>query len=158
MGRGAEPNSRTRPWASSAGTQYLFAEPPAWVAPGRPFIRGRVVHETDEGSRFYLTVFSWEQGDVDVVAVDGLFFAIRKSLFSHVPFDREAVFDGFHFYDIDICMQVRRTHRIVVTPDISVKHPIGREVRGGMAALRRPLLAEMGGLRGLQGKLRVRRP
>lgn len=107
-----------------AGTQYLFANPPGWVVAGRPFIKGRVVHELDNGNTYNLTVFSWEKQDCDVVAVDGLFFAIRKDLFNRIRFD-DSTFDGFHFYDLDICMQVRKTHRLIVTWDILVKHLSG---------------------------------
>jgi glycosyltransferase involved in cell wall biosynthesis len=107
-----------------AGTQYLFPDPPGWVAAGRPFIKGKVVHETNSGANFHLTVFSWDKTDSDVVAVDGLFFAIRKELFSRIRFD-ETTFDGFHFYDLDICMQIRATHRLIVTPDILIKHQSG---------------------------------
>jgi len=32
------------------------------------------------------------------------------------------IFDRFHFYDLDLCMRVRKTHRIVVTSEILVKH------------------------------------
>lgn len=107
-----------------AGTQYLFNNTPGWVAAGRPFIRGHVVHETDNGNNYNLTVFSWEKEDSDVVAVDGLFFAIRKSIFDRIRFD-DQTFDGFHFYDIDICMQVRQTHRLIVTWDVLIKHQSG---------------------------------
>jgi glycosyltransferase involved in cell wall biosynthesis len=107
-----------------AGTEYLFADNPGWVAAGRPFIHGRVVHELDNGNTYNLTVFSWDKHDVDVVAVDGLFFAIRTGLFTAVTFD-ETTFDGFHFYDIDICMQVRRYARCIVTGDVLVKHQSG---------------------------------
>ena len=107
-----------------AGTRYLFAEHPGWVAAGRPFIRGKVIHETRNGENFHLTVFSWDDKDSDVVAVDGLFFAIRRNLFDRIAFD-EATFDGFHFYDLDICMQIRKTHRLIVTPEIIIKHQSG---------------------------------
>ncbi|MBN1307635.1 MAG: glycosyltransferase [Chitinispirillaceae bacterium] len=107
-----------------AGTEYLFADEPGWVAAGRPFIHGHVIHELENGEVYNLTVFSWEKEDIDVVAVDGLFFAVRKELFGTVGFD-ETVFDGFHFYDIDLCMQIRRTHRCIVTWDLLVKHQSG---------------------------------
>jgi hypothetical protein len=103
-----------------AGTQYLFADNPAWVAAGRPFIKGQVIHELDQGSKYFLTVFDWQRGDTEVVAVDGLFFAIKKELFNQIQFD-DVTFDGFHFYDLDICMQVHKTHRLIVTTDILVK-------------------------------------
>jgi glycosyltransferase involved in cell wall biosynthesis len=107
-----------------AGTQYLFDDTPGWVAAGRPFIKGQVVHELENGNIYNLTVFSWEKEDTQVVAVDGLFFAIRKSLFNNISFD-DKTFNGFHFYDLDICMQVRRTHRLIVTHDILIKHQSG---------------------------------
>ena len=55
------------------------------------------------------------------MAVDGLFYAVMTDLFERIRFD-ETTFDGFHFYDLDICMQVGKTHRLMVTWDILVKH------------------------------------
>lgn len=107
-----------------AGTQYLFADRMAWTAAGRPWLRGRVVHELDAGNEFAMTAFSLDKSDADAVAVDGLFFAVRRELFNRIRFD-ETTFDRFHFYDLDICMQVRETHRIMVTWDILVKHCSG---------------------------------
>jgi hypothetical protein len=104
-----------------AGTQYLMKDNFMWIAAGRPFLRGRVVHELDGGRRTVLTVFSADKSDAEVVAVDGLFFAVRKELFGAIRFD-DATFPGFHFYDLDICMQVRTTHTIMVTWDILLKH------------------------------------
>jgi len=104
-----------------AGTQYLLHDHPAWLAAGQPFIRGRVVHQTNGGQSYYLTVFSWDQSDAEVVAVDGLFFAVKRELFETIRFD-DKTFDKFHFYDLDICMQIRRSHKILVTWDILVKH------------------------------------
>lgn len=107
-----------------AGTQYLFADHPAWIRAGRPYIRGRVVHELNNGQTYTLSVFSWDKTDAEVVAVDGLFFAVRGSLFPAVRFD-DVTFDKFHFYDLDICMQVHRTHKLIVTWDILLKHLSG---------------------------------
>ena len=104
-----------------AGTRYLCGDRMAWTFAGRPYLRGRVVHELDNGADFSMAVFSWDKNDADVVAVDGLFLAIRRSLFDRIRFD-ERTFDAFHFYDLDISMQVRRTHRIIVTWDVAVQH------------------------------------
>ena len=103
------------------GTQYLLDHTPAWLAAGQPFLRGRVIHEVDGGESYYLSVFSWDKSDAEVVAVDGLFFAIRKNLFRRIHFD-DKTFDKFHFYDLDICMQIRKTHKLIVTWDILTKH------------------------------------
>jgi hypothetical protein len=73
-------------------------------------------------------VFSEDETDAEAVAVDGLFFAIRKELFPTIQFD-ERTFDRFHFYDLDICMQVRKTHKIIVTSKILVKHFSGGSFR-----------------------------
>lgn len=107
-----------------AGTRYLSAGSMAWTAAGRPFLRGRVVHELDNGSTFVMTAFSFDKSDAEVVAIDGLFFAVRRELFNRVRFD-EATFDRFHFYDLDLSMQVAETHRLLVTWDILVKHLSG---------------------------------
>ena len=104
-----------------AGTQYLSRDSKSWASAGRPFIRGRVVHELNGGEDFMLTAFSLDKSDAEVVAVDGLFFAIKRELFERVSFD-EQTFDAYHFYDLDICMQVRRTHRLIVTWDLLLKH------------------------------------
>lgn len=104
-----------------AGTQYLFKDDLRWHIAGQPFLKGRVIHQLDRGERFILVVFSWDKNDSEVVAVDGLFFAIRKELFSRASFD-EKTFRGFHFYDLDICMQVRKTHKCIVTWDIMLQH------------------------------------
>jgi glycosyltransferase involved in cell wall biosynthesis len=104
-----------------AGTQFMYNDNPLWITAGQPFLRGRVVHQDKNGPMFVLTVFSWDKSDADVVVVDGLFFAVRRSVFDRVRFD-DTTFPGFHFYDLDICMQVRRTHRLLVTWDIMVKH------------------------------------
>ncbi len=104
-----------------AGTQYLSNHHPAWLVAGQPFTRGRVVHETEANDGYFMSVFSPDKTDAEVVAVDGLLFAIRRSLFETIRFD-EQTFDGFHFYDLDICMQIRKTHKLIVTWDILVKH------------------------------------
>jgi hypothetical protein len=104
-----------------AGTRYLGKDRMAWTAAGRPYLEGRVVQELQDSGEFFMSAFSVEPGDREVVAVDGLFFAIRRELFGAVSFD-EMTFDGYHFYDLDICMQVRQTHRLAVTWDILLKH------------------------------------
>ena len=112
---------RTLGMLGVAGTQYLCRDRMSWTAAGMPFMKGRVVHDIASSGEFFMSAFSTEPGDSEVVAVDGLFFAIRRDLFGRIRFDEEN-FDGYHFYDLDICMQVRRTHCIAVTWDILIKH------------------------------------
>jgi GT2 family glycosyltransferase len=104
-----------------AGTQYLSRDKMAWTMAGRPYIQGRVVHDLAATNEYFMSAFSTEPGDAEVVALDGLFFAVRRELFETIRFDEET-FDGYHFYDLDICMQARRHCKIIVTWDILVKH------------------------------------
>lgn len=58
----------------------------------------------------------------EVVAVDGVWFCIPKSLFSTISFD-ETTFNGFHFYDLDICFQTFYAgYKILVISDILIEH------------------------------------
>ncbi len=102
-----------------AGSKLLLPGNPRWFAAGAPFIQGQVLHQ-DKDNIVY-SVYSRPVTDSEVAAIDGLFMAIRKKLFESISFD-EQTFDGFHLYDSDICMQVRRTHKIISTCDILVKH------------------------------------
>lgn len=57
-----------------------------------------------------------------VIAVDGLWFCIQKELFDRVKFDEET-YQGFHFYDMDICFQVLAcNYKVMVASDILVEH------------------------------------
>lgn len=63
----------------------------------------------------------FEEKVSEVVALDGLFFCIRKDLFNVIKFDEK--YGGFHFYDIDISMQVfKLNYRILCVYDILVEH------------------------------------
>ncbi len=71
-----------------------------------------------------MNLFSVEDGDGDVVVADGVFMAVRAGALARVRFD-QTTFDGFHFYDLDLCMQLRRNHRLIVTNDVLIKHLSG---------------------------------
>jgi len=106
--------------AGVAGTQYVFRDNCSWTAAGRPFIKGRIVHDLQNGD-FFATLFSPERETCEVAACSGVFFAVRRTLLTQFGFD-ERTFDSFYFHDMDFCMQARRNWRIMVTPDILVKH------------------------------------
>jgi GT2 family glycosyltransferase len=104
-----------------AGTQYLFNDHCSWTAAGRPFIKGRIVHDLQNGD-FFATLFSPDRETCEVVACNGLFFAVRRTLLTQFGFDEHA-FNSFYFHDIDFCMQARRNNwKIIVTADILIKH------------------------------------
>lgn len=63
------------------------------------------------------------QNVVDAVVLDGLWYCIRKELFTSqlIKFDTDT-FHGFHSYDIDISLQVKEHARVCVVFDILVEH------------------------------------
>ena len=105
-----------------AGSSMLVSYPYAlWSDADMPNTFGKVVHLIEEEEAYFLTLFNDRDGDQEAVAVDGLWFAARKTLFEKVTFD-EKTFTKFHFYDIDICMQALEFGKIFVTTDIRVLH------------------------------------
>lgn len=70
----------------------------------------------------HTTLINPEQASAaEVVACDGLFFCIRKSLFDTIKFDE--CLQGFHFYDMDISLQIKRMGaKILCVYDILIEH------------------------------------
>jgi len=103
-----------------AGSQYLYNNNCSLTAAGRPFIKGRIIHDLQNGD-FFATMFSPQKENAQVTACNGVFFAVRRTLLTQFGFD-EKIFDSFYFHDLDFCMQARRQWKIMVTGDIVIKH------------------------------------
>jgi len=105
-----------------AGSAYLVDYPYAlWAAAPIPWTFGKVVHLVEEKDEFCLSLYNDREGDQEAVVVDGLWFAVRKTLFEKCRFD-EQTFTKFHFYDLDICMQALEFGKVYITTDIRVLH------------------------------------
>lgn len=104
-----------------AGTTYLDKKNMKWTWAKVPWLAGRVVHEIDEGRKFFLNLYDTENEDREVVVLDGLCLFVRPSLMQKVRFDEET-FPGFHLYDLDFCMQARRHAKVICTKAVLVKH------------------------------------
>lgn len=62
-----------------------------------------------------------ENGEVECVAIDGIFFAMKKEVTQTVSFDE--LYKGFHFYDMDICMQTWNAgYSVKTVNDIIIEH------------------------------------
>jgi GT2 family glycosyltransferase len=58
---------------------------------------------------------------IEVVAIDGVWFCLNKEKCKGVQFDNR--YTGFHFYDLDICMQVQTSgKKIHVVNNIIIEH------------------------------------
>jgi hypothetical protein len=104
-----------------AGSPYYPDVPGSWWA-------GGYVYETlikNNGSEKYVATKSFKQAGAlnqPVIVLDGVWLCIRKSLFGQIYFD-ESRFSGFHFYDIDICLQVYLSnHRLWCNAEILIEH------------------------------------
>jgi len=107
-----------------AGTTYL-SENGIWSYPGVPFTKGRIIHTRPEDeSKEQLDLFCDEYGDFEVVALDGVFFATKKSIWNEIKFDEEN-FTGFHYYDLDFSLRIAKKYKVTVTTDILIKHYSG---------------------------------
>jgi len=104
-----------------AGTNYLPKVPTYWFT--SPFISEyNLTNDGGKSIECFHSDFFHEKTIVDVVACDGFCMFIRKELFNEILFD-EKTFTGFHYYDMDICMQVLAIkYRVCVCKDVLIEH------------------------------------
>ena len=104
-----------------AGTHFLPDTPMYWYS--SPFISQRNLNN-DQGvveEHFHEDWFG-DNNLIEVVAVDGFCFFVRKGLFDRIAFDVKT-YQGFHLYDMDICMQVIGAgSKVCVCRDVLAEH------------------------------------
>lgn len=113
------------------GTRYLSRIPGIWWGGGLGLIgspKGPVCQHTIDTDRLLpeesreCVINPTGANAEDVVALDGLWLCIRRDLFPSIAFDT-ATFSGFHFYDLDISLQVWQAgKKLRVVHDIVVEH------------------------------------
>lgn len=107
-----------------AGSKYMSSTGRWWD--DRKTMYGKVKHTHDGKS--WLSEYSADQGEnlEEVVNVDGVFFAVKKSELANPhkngPFDEKV--EGFHFYDVDFSFYnyVTGTCKVGVTTKIRINH------------------------------------
>ena len=92
-----------------------------WYTPERRgIIRQGYIRNGKYESR--LINFTWKNdNDKYVVSIDGVWMAIRKQLFAEISFD-QTNYSGFHFYDMDISMQIIAAGYKIMIIDIEIEH------------------------------------
>lgn len=58
----------------------------------------------------------------EVVVIDGVWFCIKKELFSSELYFDEKTYSGFHVYDMDISFQIGNVSKLYVVYDILIEH------------------------------------
>jgi len=106
-----------------AGSHYLPATITGWgFNPCQSMHYLQKMSPDKPSELFYVKYIRKEQEWLPAVTVDGVFLAMRKSICSQISFDA-MTFQGFHCYDIDICMQAHSQgfrNRIIF--DILIEH------------------------------------
>jgi GT2 family glycosyltransferase len=93
-----------------------------WISAGPPYIFGQVAQrQMPEG--FTILIFNQGRRIVGGMhALDGLFFAVRRSVVEKVAFDAQT-FDGFHHYDLDFTFAAHLAgFNLAVASDIHIIH------------------------------------
>lgn len=95
----------------------------SWTSSG--YYSGQV-YQIDGAESIFYDHSVQKLGD-EVVAIDGMFFAIHKKLFDDGTLRWDCkTYNGFHFYDLDICMQAQKAgYKVIVTPIILEHHSKG---------------------------------
>ena len=101
-----------------AGSPYYAILPGAWWSGG--YICQSIYGEQE------LAYQPKQDNALPVVVLDGLWFCVRKSLFSMIRFD-DITFSGFHYYDMDISLQIQQNgYKLLNVYDISIQHSSGK--------------------------------
>ena len=101
-----------------AGSPYYAILPGAWWSGG--YICQSINGEQE------LAYQPKQDNALPVVVLDGLWFCVRKSLFSIIRFD-DTTFSGFHYYDMDISLQIQQKgYTLLSVYDISIQHSSGK--------------------------------
>lgn len=107
------------------GTHFLPKTPSYWC--DTEYASGTLIQGYNEED-IYKTInvkhdnFLKDSNIIDAVAVDGFWFSIKRNLFDKIKFD-EKLFKGFHFYEMDICMQVLTAgFSVKIIMDIEIEH------------------------------------
>ena len=107
------------------GGHYLPKRPCYWNEPCKEsanYIQGGMNNGQYQSHRVQHQ--QYRSGRTFVAALDGVFMAIPKQLFSSglVRWDNQT-FSGFHFYDADVCMQIHKAdYEVELIWDILLEH------------------------------------
>lgn len=105
------------------GGHYLSKYATGWCS--SPFISGQLIQGLFVKGKYTTKMYvhtKYKDLGNNVVAIDGLWIFTRKSLFKEsLKWDKNH-FHGFHFYDLDISMQVLQAGYKIAIADILIEH------------------------------------
>jgi GT2 family glycosyltransferase len=103
-----------------AGSQYKSKYLSGWGCPPK-FMRVNITEIHLDGFKNVMYFNPTENKLEEVICIDGVFMATRKSIWEEYKFD-EKTFSGFHCYDMDYSLQVYQKYKVGVCFDINIVH------------------------------------
>ena len=105
-----------------SGAVYKSSYPSTWSMAPVEYYRTHSIQRWKNGSITENEFKSKPNAEIDeVVVLDGVFLAMRKTVWSAYPFNEWDI-KGFHFYDYDICMRVKPKYKLIVSYEILLEH------------------------------------
>jgi hypothetical protein len=105
-----------------AGGDLVTKVPAPWSVSG---IRKNFIQSDNNMSRSSdIHLVHTDEGSIrsEVVLLDGVWLCMRREILGNIRFD-EKTFDGFHAYDLDICLQtIQAGYKNYVVYDILIEH------------------------------------
>lgn len=104
------------------GSQFLPNVVSSWWICGST--KGQLIQGYKDKKGRYISSLEGEKVDkiTDLVIIDGFWFCMTKAFAKEIYFD-DRLFNSFHAYDMDICMQtLKYGKRVVVAPNILIEH------------------------------------
>jgi hypothetical protein len=103
------------------GSPYMPAMPGSWWAGG--LVNENIIKmQQNVATTMVKYADNQPAGQKEVVVLDGVWMCIRRSLFDKISFD-EVHFKGFHYYDLDISLQVQQQgYKLYCVFDVLLEH------------------------------------
>lgn len=104
-----------------AGSSYIPISPSDWWLSNPAYLHSNFYSNKKNGKIGDGLHKRWgQQTPQKVFALDGMFLAMKKSVWEEFPFDESLI--GFHGYDTSICYQVSKKYQNYFVPDILLEH------------------------------------
>lgn len=103
-----------------AGSSYKSFLLSGWYTGVKEWDFFQITHRTN-GRDHFISQGNNTKGLNDVICLDGVFIAARKSIWNQIKFN-EDLLKGFHFYDLDFSLRASRITKLAVLHFINLIH------------------------------------
>lgn len=106
-----------------AGSRYKAKVPSGWHCGDKRDICINILHGSSREAAvagFCKPEALADASSIPVVAIDGVWMLVRRSVWSAVRFDEAR--KGFHFYDVDFSLRVSQAAKVAVIYDVDLLH------------------------------------